>query len=418
MISKIFSVNKLIIPFFAFFLICCNKDKYVEVFYEGDVILKTQKEVDEFGAKGYTDVSGSIKIERSSNEYLTSLAPLNSLRNIGGALIISETNISDLNGLNNLSSIGGNLFISYNKSLTNLDALMHLTYIGDRLGVWGNNSLLNLDGLRNLDSPINDLAIWSNDVLDNINGLAKLRRITDLYLDMNKKLKNIDVLENIKIEGWIKVGSNPQLINIEGFKNLTDINGSLSIYGNSSLTDLKGLRNLSFVKNNVSIGSNTSLLSLEGLNNLTSVEILWIENNPKLNTINALQKLVNISDKLYIYNTPITDLEGLSGVTSLGQFLIIGLCSELKNMDGLRNLSYIGTDFKIFNCNILENMNGLNKLSYVGNNLEITANISLNDYCGLQPLIEKGSINGAYKVYSNLYNPTQQDFINGNCKQN
>jgi hypothetical protein len=75
MISKIFSVNKLIIPFIAFFLICCDKDTYVEVFYEGNVILVTQKEVDEFGANGYTNVSGSIEIDGKS-DHVTSLAPL------------------------------------------------------------------------------------------------------------------------------------------------------------------------------------------------------------------------------------------------------------------------------------------------------------------------------------------------------
>jgi hypothetical protein len=137
------------------------------------------------------------------------------------------------------------------------------------------------------------------------------------------------------------------LVNLEGFGNLSNIAGGLNITSNASLTSIESLRNVSFA----------------------SVEFLYVGDNPLL-----------------------TSLEGLNGLTSVGQILEINSNAALINL------------------------NGLSDLTIVGKELNVTNNASLINLCGLQNLMNQG-FSGEYIVEGNTYNPTKEELIDGNCSQ-
>ena len=82
-----------------------------------------------------------------------------------------------------------------------------------------------------------------------------------------------------------------------------------------------------------------------------------------------------ISGYLYIGNsTDITNLDGLTNITSLGGRLIISSNSALTNLDGLANLISVGGDLTIGSNAALTNLNGLASLASVGGWLIINSN--------------------------------------------
>jgi hypothetical protein len=124
--------------------------------FEGDVTLKTQQEVDDFGAEKYTIINGDLligKLTYLSN--INSVSNLNSLKRINGSLtLVGLTELEDLNGLNNLIYIRDNMrllgatdiinnsicaispsacIITWPSFLKNIEALAKLNYCGEQI---------------------------------------------------------------------------------------------------------------------------------------------------------------------------------------------------------------------------------------------------------------------------------------------
>ncbi|MCK6694237.1 MAG: hypothetical protein L6Q97_19310, partial [Thermoanaerobaculia bacterium] len=51
-----------------------------------------------------------------------------------------------------------------------------------------------------------------------------------------------------------------------------------------------------------------------------------------------------------IAGSDITNLDGLSGITSIGGYLRIRNCPQLENIDGLNGLTSVGDELRITNC--------------------------------------------------------------------
>lgn len=161
------------------------------------IILKSQKDVDEFGSIGHTAIPGSLRIR---GQDIIDLSSLNSLTSVAGFLSICDNKIlTELKGLENIKSIGNYLSIGYNpvlkstKGLTSLSKLRYnciinkndsllnivfenLIYIGNRLGIAHNMSLVSLSGLDHL-KHIDGLEIEYNPSLTSLNGLDNLNHI-------------------------------------------------------------------------------------------------------------------------------------------------------------------------------------------------------------------------------------------------
>lgn len=89
----------------------------------------------------------------------------------------------------------------------------------------------------------------------------------------------------------------------------------------------------------------------------------------------------------------ITNLNGLSGLTSIGGELRIERCSVLTNLTGLNNLTSIGGYLHIYNNDALTNLTGLDNLTSIGDDLEILRNNALTNLKVLDN-IDAGTITG------------------------
>jgi hypothetical protein len=88
----------------------------------------------------------------------------------------------------------------------------------------------------------------------------------------------------------------------------------------------------------------------------------------------------------------ITNLNGLSGLTSIGDGLFINSTYDLTNLTGLDNLTYIGGDVDLWHNWGLINLAGLDGLTSIGGGLHISWNESLISIASLVSLTSIGGV--------------------------
>jgi hypothetical protein len=172
--------------------------------FVGQVILKTQQEVNDFGAMCYSKIDGSLVIGNPLEEIndivdLSSLSTINQVytsnpNNYAGWLRIKANNLTSLNGLQNITSVNGLLIYRCNK-LVDLSGLNALENIGGNpndfqtLDIHSNAELVNLEGLNNLSSIglsgyISYIRFGDNPKLLNLDALSALNEInSEFYFD-------------------------------------------------------------------------------------------------------------------------------------------------------------------------------------------------------------------------------------------
>lgn len=181
----------------------CSKPKV----YSGTLHLSTQAQVDAFV---YEEVTGDLVISGSN---ITNVDGLSSLTKIGGYLYFNRAyELANINGLSNLSEIGTYLYVQQCYKLQNLEGLSKIERLG-YLYIEGNPILQSLDGLENLET------IYSQ----------------QLYIINNNQLSDVSALSNLStINGNFYVVSNPQLTDFCPFKSLIVNNGVTGTYTVSS----------------------------------------------------------------------------------------------------------------------------------------------------------------------------------------
>ena len=394
---------------------------------EGDIYLRSQADVDNFGANGCEVVTGDLWIEGTD---ITNLNVLSGISRVGKDLLISSPDgvLTNIDGLSGITSVGGGLYISRNSKLTNVDGLANITMVGGMLGIFLNDSLANIDGLSSLTSiGRRGIYISSNASLNNINGLSAITSVIDtLDISRNSALKNLDGLSGLSsiekkisvllndslvninglsvitsVEEDIQIGNNPMLTNIDGLSNLTSV-GSISIASCRSLTNVNALLGLTSVEGNVNISSNIFLENIDGLANLISIgDELIISYNTMLTNINSLSNLASVDSSVLINNNAaLTNINGLSSLSTIGKTLFIKDNTALSNIKGLSSLSSVGHDVYIWNNDALLNLDGMFSLTSIGRSLTIRDNLSLINIDGLSSLVEVG---GDLNI---MYNPS------------
>ncbi len=114
----------------------------------------------------------------------------------------------------------------------------------------------------------------------------------------------------------------------------------------------------------------------------------------------------------------ITNLNGLSSLTSVGENFRIENNTALTNIDGLFSLTTVGTALIISDNDALTNIDGLSSLTSVNTGiiwgvLAILNNAALTEFCGLYTLFSPPNWLGLYLVAGNAFNAFPQDIING-----
>lgn len=296
------------------------------------VTLSRQSEVDSFPINypgcdvvdGWLIVSGSnitnidslINIKRINyrisfydNNKLRSLKGLDSLSFCFNIDINNSDSLINLIGLNNLDS-------TYDLSITNNDMLINLIGLNDlkyasSLSITGNDRIINLKGLNSIHE-IFGLMIYGNNELINLDGLQSLSVLDFFNISFNNKLINFIGLDNITVTNQhANITGNSSLTNFQGLHNWkTMTSGLLVITNNNSLVNLSGLNNLKSV-GGIEIRYNNNLKSLEGIGNINTMStiisgnLIYISDNPRLCSINDLNdNLVTNNLVLYMFSNP------------------------------------------------------------------------------------------------------------------
>lgn len=92
-----------------------------------------------------------------------------------------------------------------------------------------------------------------------------------------------------------------------------------------------------------------------------------------------------IEGNVTISGIDITNLDGLSGLTSMDGEIFIWECDSLRALNGLEHLTHLGS-LQIYNAGSLKNLEALNKVTYIGGNLRLISLDSLEDLSGLRYL--------------------------------
>ncbi|MCK0132610.1 hypothetical protein MWU59_13965 [Flavobacteriaceae bacterium F08102] len=224
--------------------------------------------------------------------------------------------------------------------------------------------------------------------ISEISGLLRIRYVNNLM--------NLKGLENIKSLGALYLIHADGLSNLDELSNLTSLEhpSIRSFIGiNDNLLNINGLKNLEKVNNTLEISSNSKLTNIDGLLGLTSVgRDLTIEANFNLENINGLANLKDLGKNLYVIsNRSITNLNALSNLKKVN-WLYIGNNANLTNINGLININSVGSS-----CTLVDN-------------------ISLKNFCVFETIIANSN-DFELVTSGNLYNPTRQDIIDGNCTQ-
>jgi hypothetical protein len=221
--------------------------------YQGNLILKTQADVDAIGTQGYNVINGSLSIGDRFTDATTPPVP---------------SDITDLSPLITLTQVTRQIEIQNNPMLTSLDGLSNLAVVAG-LVINNNENLTSLEGMDNLSSISGSVIFSGQNILNG--GLISIFN--------NPALTSVETLSSI----------NPQTLF------LIDINGT-------GLTSLNGLENIAEVSR-LNIVNNDNLTSLEALSGLTAVDdTVFISGNETLANYCILQQPLQDNPLLSVYN--------------------------------------------------------------------------------------------------------------------
>ena len=235
--------------------------------------------------------------------------------------------------------------------------------------------ITDLHGLANLKGIDGGLNIQMTTGLKDLSGLDNLQELGAIILMDNSGLESIESLSKIDFMYGVEIEYNSNLRSLKGLHNVREIMRPLYIVMNPRLKDLNGLNNLEHVDMDIVIDGNDSLNSLKGLENLTHVDIICIIDNKRL-----------------------SNLEGLRNINRIVYFIELGGSPRLKSLEGLNNLNFVGDLILIG-----ENKGG-----------EAIPNDSLSDFCAISELVLSKD-EGKVHISNNRYNPSYEDFENGDC---
>ncbi len=374
---------------FIFFFL--NADAQV---YNGDLTLSTQEQVDAFN---YQKVTGTLTI---SGYVITNVNGLSELKEVGDKLYIDNNlELTNIDGLHNLEKVSGTVFIKFNDALRNLNGLSKLASAYG-LVISGNYVLSNLNGLSILETlAFSGCRIEENAALTSV-VMPSLKSISgSLFIQKNTLLSSIQFPVLTLIGDLLEIVSNPSLTTMN-FPKLKETGAGLTISKNTSLPGIDGLKALETVGYMKITSSNFA--NIDALSNVHTLVGLEIALNPSLVNLDGLSGVTEIFDYVSIFqNNALVNIDGLSNVKSIHGKVTISSNAGLTEIDGLSSVKEMLKSLTIDHNFQLVNLDGLSSLLKLNQDLTITGNTSLVDFCGLYPLFQTGTIGGTITIKFN-----------------
>ncbi len=220
------------------FLMSCDTDDTIRtlpvIVYQGNLILKTQADVNAFGAQGYNVIDGALYIGDPSTEAntpvpsdITDLSPLHTITSVVRQLEIqSNPLLTSLQGLSNITVVSG-LVVNANENLTSLDGLTNLSIIEG-------NSILT--GQAVFTGGV--ISLLDNPSLTSVEGLSSINpQVLSRVSINNTGLTSLTGLENITNVATLQIINNDNLTSLAALQGLSGIDTTVFIFGNAILTD-------------------------------------------------------------------------------------------------------------------------------------------------------------------------------------
>jgi len=357
--------------------------------------------------------SDDLIINMTDNPNLQSLEGLPPFINLR-TLRISDTGITSMAGMESLRELSY-LRLENNTNLVSLEALANVQVLGASF------SELKLEGL-----PIASIGTWLTGVdsttelrirncnnLTDLSGLEIVEELRVLSISNNEALTNVAGLENLRlVEDNFAISGNNSLVTLDALTNITfnpsEEYGGLSIANNPLLTDLPTFSTTPFIVSSLSIGNNPMLQSLEGLEGITEVSTgLYIYRNHAVSNLDPLSAIQYVGGNLRVVeNNNLENIDGLNGVTIVDYIFTdvpLGVYIEdnpvLQNLDGLSNISSVTSEaiIRVKNNSILTNLDGITNFNLIdldsNGGLEILDNPILS-VCNVPSICELLESNG------------------------
>lgn len=308
---------------------------------------------------------------------------------IEGDVTIHGDDIVNLIGLNVVTGLGGLLRIQSNGELENLTGLENVTEIGGDLVIEDNSSLKNLAGLGSINaSSISGLTIRGN------------LSLTDCEVQsLCEYLANPNGIVEISFNGN-GCKNPPQIANKCGMNLPCLPFGNYFFYYQNEIDNFQvNYPGCTELEGDLTIyGPNIS--NLQGLSNLTSIGgNLWICEAYNLNSLSGLENLTSIGGDLHISdNDGLGSLSALQNLNSISGSIRFEFNTTPVNPAGLGNLTSVGGDIRFYHNAGLTSLTGLEGIYSIGGNLEIEANDILSNLTGLEGLT---SVEGNVEIGSN-----------------
>lgn len=140
-----------------------------------------------------------------------------------------------------------------------------------------------------------------------------------------------------------------------------------------------------------------NITNLNGLSAITTIEgSFTLYNCPLLTNVNGLSNL-KIANSVNIFSMDaLANLSGLGQLTEVKTWMAISNIKSLVSLEGLGNLVSVGEGFMVSLNPALESLNGLDKLTSVGGRLAVT---DLPKLKGLEGLPQLASVGGDFELY-------------------
>ncbi len=204
--------------------------------HEGDLILNSQKEVDNFAKAGYTFMNGSLTItDEGLNEALAieNLDGLSSLKTINGSIVISVVaELSSVTGLENLEKINGGLTISGTKKLLEINCFDKLKIVNEDIIFGGDYNLQEIASFNALET-VRSVFISSGSGLKKLGGFNQIKSADKIYIS-NTKLKTVDNFKQLEKVNEFTIEFNENLTSVS-LVALSEVNDHLAFHENDIL---------------------------------------------------------------------------------------------------------------------------------------------------------------------------------------
>nr|HPQ22650.1 hypothetical protein [Saprospiraceae bacterium] len=143
------------------------------------------------------------------------------------------------------------------------------------------------------------------------------------------------------------------------------------------------------------------ITDLDGLSGLTIIHgYLDIRNNPGLTSLSAFNNLTSVGQYLRIwYNTSVINISGFNALSTITSEFLIANNTSLQSISGFTNLSSVGSYLQIYDNDLLSDLSIASSTSLtIGQNLYVNYNAILPDLDGFSTV---NSIGGSLQIYQN-----------------